>query len=229
MDPVARDKLLDLIINVISIILGGGLVMLFIEWRRHQRESLNWKREDQRLEVHIPRADMMIRKWQLESNLPDRIKLNIYENKLEGTFRNLMLIADFVIQNTTQAEIVVVKYDFAILLIPPGDDVKRFYDLETGDLMSLEDTGPTKLRPLSALTRQIIFEGRFSKDRRLETLPTTFVVTAETSDGSIVQGRATIKIVSLIPDMKRVGEDLHPKKYADKLVVEPKDETEIPF
>jgi len=47
MPLIFQDKLLDLLVNIISIILGGGLVMLWIEWRRHKREMSSWAREDE--------------------------------------------------------------------------------------------------------------------------------------------------------------------------------------
>lgn len=63
--------------------------MLLIEWRRHQRERNLWAREDAMIQIDIPRAEMYTTIWQLDDDMPDKQKLQIYENELEGTINPL--------------------------------------------------------------------------------------------------------------------------------------------
>ena len=135
MSPLIQGKLLDLLVNFVAIILGGGLITLVIELRRHQRERLNWQREDEMVQIDIPRSDLRCLTWIITDKTSDKDKLVIYENILEGTIRKIFVVAEFVIRNTTAAEIIITHYDADVLQIPSGNDTKHFYDLETHDLI----------------------------------------------------------------------------------------------
>jgi hypothetical protein len=226
MDPILQDKLLDLIVNISSIILGGGIILVIIEWSRHQREKRVWAREDQLMEIDVPRADMRVSNWQIAEDMSAEDKLFIYENQLEGTVKQLLIVSHFVIRNTTGAEIIVTNYDANILYISPGEDIKRFYDLETADLISVEDIGPIKLRPHGAIARILVIDSNFDKDRRLDTIPPTLVIEARTSSGATIHGTATLSVVTRIPDIDVYRKQVHPKKYIEKLKEE---EGTIPF
>jgi len=226
MNPVIQEKLLDLLINIVSIILGGGIILMIIELRRHQREKRVWAREDQMLEIDIPRADVRVRQWQISDDMSAEEKLVIYENQLEGTVKQLLTVAHFVIRNTTGAEIVVTSYDANLLQIPPANDDKRFYELETVDLISVEDVGAIKLRPYAAIARIVIVVSDFDEGRRLDTVPSTLVVEAKTSSGATIHGKATLSVVPRFPDIKVHDGRYHPKQYVDKIGVP---EEEIPF
>jgi len=226
MSPLIQGKLLDLLVNFVAIILGGGLITLVIELRRHQRERLNWQREDEMVQIDIPRSDLRCLTWIITDKTSDKDKLVIYENILEGTIRKIFVVAEFVIRNTTAAEIIITHYDADVLQIPSGNDTKHFYDLETHDLISVDDIGAVRLRPYSTIPRVLVLVCEFDKDRKLESLPTTLVISAKTSSGKILQGKATLNLVNRIPDLEYFRDEYHLKKYADK-VRTPEDE--LPF
>jgi len=226
MDPLLREKLLDLLINIISIILGGGIILLIIELRRHRRERRVWAREDQILEIDIPRAEASVVKWQIREDMSAEEKLSIYENQLEGMVKQLVVVAQFVIRNTTGAEIVVTSYDARLLQVPPGPDIKNFYDLETADLISVQDVGAIKLQPYGAIARTVVIQSYFGPPRKLEEVPSTLVVEARTSSGATIQGRATLSIVPRFPDVKSYKGLYHLKQYVEKIRAEAE---EIPF
>ena len=222
MDPFIQEKLLDLLVNIVSIILGGGIILLIIELSRHRRERRVWAREDHLLEIDIPRADLRVTKWQIIDRMSVVDKLEIYEHKLEGTIKQLLIAAHFVIRNTTSAEIIVTSYDINVLHIPPGHDKKGFYDLETFDLISVEDIGTIKLQPYAAIARMVILEGEFNSERRLDTAPSTLVVEAKTSSGATIHGKATLTIVPRLPDIelgphKKNYYHYYPKQHLKKL------------
>lgn len=237
MDPFIQEKLLDLLVNIVSIILGGGIILLIIELSRHRREKRVWAREDQLLEIDIPRADLRVIKWQITAEMRDADKVVIYEHKLEGTVRQLLIAANFVIRNTTGAEIIVTSYDANVLQIPPGHDRKGFYDLETFDLISVEEIGTIKLQPFAAIARMVILEADFSSERRLDTAPSTLVVEAKTSSGATIHGKAALTIVPRLPDIDLGMHEEnyyhhYPKQYLKKLEEEPEEEEgeeELPF
>jgi hypothetical protein len=224
--------LLDLLINIVSIILGGGIILMIIEWRRHQREKRLWAREDQLLEIDIPRADLRVRKWQITDKTPDDIQLRIYQNKLEDTVMELLAVAHFVIRNTTGAEIIVTSYTAKILNIARVSEYKGFYDLETADSISVEDICPVKLRPYTTIPRIVILWSNFDEHRKLERVPSTLVVEATTSSGATIRGTAALSVVPHLPDVEFYEYSYHPKRYIDKIrpLEEPPEEgEEIPF
>ena len=223
MDPFIQEKLLDLLVNIVSIILGGGIILLIIELSRHRRERRVGAREDHLLEIDIPRADLRVIKWQITDKMSDGDKVVIYEHQLEGTVRQLLIAAHFVIRNTTGAEIIVTSYDTNVLQIPPGHIRKSFYDLETFDLISVEDIGTIKLQPYAAIARMVILEDDFDEERKLDTAPSTLVVEAKTSSGATIHGKATLSIVPRLPPDLELGPhekkylQYYPKQYLDKL------------
>jgi hypothetical protein len=231
MPPIIQDKLLDLIVNFIAIVLAGGLITVFIEWQRHQREKKNWKMEDELIQIDIPRSEMIVRKWQIEENTTDENKLMIYENKLQDTVKQLTVISEFVIRNTTAKEIIITKYDVELLQIPSGGyDFKRFYDLETFDHISVDEIGAVRLKPYTTIPRFIIYVCNFGKNRVLDTIPTTLVISAKTSSGKIIQSTTTsLRIIPKLPDDLEIYENaVQPKRYVDK-IRPPSGEDDIPF
>jgi len=226
MIPLLEDKLLDLLVNVIAIILGGGLIVVFIEWQRHQRELRSWKREDELIEIDIPRSDMSVFNWQISEKTSDKEKVMIYENRLENTVHRVTVHAEFVIRNTTSTEIIVTSYFGDVLQTPSGVDEKRYYDLETYDLISVEDMGIIRLKPYGTIPRAFIMDSTFGKDRILDQAPTTLVVTVETSSGRTIQAKSTLKITPYpLLGISSWGGAFHPSKFVEK---REKDE-EVPF
>src|SRR5690606_8330822 len=127
--------------------------------------------------------------------------------------------------NTTAVEIIITSYSAEVLQIPSGDDSFRFYDLETFDLISVDDIGAVRLKPYSTIPRVFLFVGDFDKDRKLDILPTTLAISAKTSSGKVVQGKATLNLVKGINDLEYFRGQFHPKKYADKVRTPEDDET----
>ncbi len=78
MDPVLVGKLIEygaqFLIQFLSIVAGGGLIILVIELRRHKREQQEWERQDRLLEIDIPRADIMVSKWVTSDKIHSLVK-----------------------------------------------------------------------------------------------------------------------------------------------------------
>jgi hypothetical protein len=218
-----------LAINIVSILIGGGLIGLWIDWKRHQREVRKWQHEDQTVEIDVPRAEMRVSKWQITEDTLEDEELLIHRNQLQDTIQQLTVVGHFVIRNTTSTEIVVTDYTANILQIPPGPRNLRFYDLETKDLISVEDVGPIKLHPHAAIPRMLILSERFGADRRQEAVPATLSIEVTTSSGKKVQGNATLNIITRMPsDVEAYQGVFHPKKYLEK-IRPAEEEDDIPF
>lgn len=219
-----------LVINIISILIGGGLIGLWIDWRRHQREVSQWQHEDRVVEIDVPRAEMRVSRWQIKDDTLEEEELLIHRNQLQDTVQQLTVIAHFVIRNTTSTEIVITDYTAKVLQIPPGLNNLRFYELETKDLISVEDVGAIKLHPHAAIPRMLILSERFGPERRLEDVPTTLSIEVTTSSGKKIQGNATLNIITRMPnDIEAYQSIFHPKKYVEKIRPPAEEEPDIPF
>lgn len=212
-----------LVINTVSIILGGGLIGLWIDWRRHQRELRQWAKEDKQLEIDIPRADMRVWRYQLEKHMGDKEKLQIYEGKLEGTVEKFLIVVQFAVRSTTNSDVILTSYSVDVPSLLEGWRVSAdYYDLdkdyEKADPRNIESL---TLRPYGSISRLCVITSKediFAKSQqRLEDPPKTVSVTATLSTGAVVQTQAALKVLE--SGMPGVGEhkgDYYPIKYFEK-------------
>ena len=226
MDPLIKDKLLDLLVNVIAILLSGGLLTYFIESRRYKRERLSWQREDRMIAIDIPRSDIAIERWKITEKTSSEEKLEIYENNLLDTIKTILVVVEFVIRNTTAAEVIITHYDAGLFNLPAGDDVKNYFDLETHDYMSVKETGAIKLKPYASIPRFLVITSKFDKDRILEKAPSTVLISITTSNGVVGQVGTILKILPKKPDDVLLFEGSY---YSRKDIEKTFPEDDLPF
>jgi hypothetical protein len=226
MSPLLQEKLLDLLVNIVAIILGGGLITLVIEWRRHRREMQNWKKEDETIQIDIPVARITPYLWAIGEKTTDKQKLEIYENKLENTIKTFVIYSEFVIRNTTPAEIIVRQYNAEVSNIPYGQDVVDYYDLESFDRIS--QSGAIRLKAFATIPCAVVYVARFDKDRKLEreSLPNSLSISVETSDGKVIQHSENLRSIKGLVGVVLNGDRVLPIRYFQKFVL-PDDD--IPF
>lgn len=229
MNPFLQDKLLDLLINLISILVSGGLLLAFIEWQRHRREQRQWKREEAKLEIDVPRAEIAYSVWAIKDGLSDKQKLMLYENQLIGKVNTYQILVDYVIRNTTGGELVIISYGVEENA-PPGDKTLRLYDLQTLDL--IDQSLSTVLQPLGTIARTALINRALSYRQKIDSPPTQVRIYAETSEGVRVQKEVELKKVPSLPTGYTPEGEMHLRAYVDKMpppseaVIE---EEEIPF
>lgn len=216
MDPLL-DKLLDLVVTILGVVIGGGLITAFIEVRRHRREKEIWQREDEMLQIDIPRADMMVIKWRTTDKMSDSVKVKIYENKLTGTVKTIFVVVEFVIHNTTGRELFIHDYDASIASLPTGEDRKTFYDLETSVIIPHQNRGNIKLKPNETLPRMLIIESAFDENRRLDAPPQDISILVKTSSGVTIPQTKDLNSVRKFHNLAWWKNGYHPKKYVDQM------------
>jgi hypothetical protein len=223
---VSKEEFLaTLLVNVISIILGGGIVLLIIEWRRHQREKIQWLIEDATLQIDIPRAELHVVRWEISDDMTEKEQLWVLKNKLDGQLRAFTLIAEFVIRNTTQAEIVVTSYKAYTSLSPSSHQEVQYYDLETYDLILVDEIGVFTIKPYGVVPRYCVihWSGRSSE------VPSSLFVESTTSSGKVIKGKTVLNVVSEEFNEIQLHESHYrPKNYLRKIGV-PIEEDDIPF
>lgn len=229
MSPLLQEKLIDLLVNFVSIVLGGGLVFLIIEWRRHRRERKKWEEEDNQVAIDIPRCEMRIWKWQINDFTPEDEQLTIYKNNLQNTNKQLLIVSNFVIRNTTPAEIVITSYGAATLNVTSDIQTDHYYDLGTYDFVSREEVGAITLKPFGLISRMFVSAHKANGGNKIDYTPDTLAVEVKTSSGKVIQKKVTINVVSSnFPDMQLHQGFFRPNNYLEKIYIDQK-EDDIPF
>jgi hypothetical protein len=225
--PLVQDKLWDLLVNLISILISGGLLLLLIEWRRHRREQSQWKREDTKLEIDVPRAEINHTAWAIDAKMNEGMQLQIYKRQLLGTVKTYSILVDFVIRNTTNGELVIISYGVEENA-PPGMRTYQLYDLETLELIMLESQPATRLQPLGTIARTALIYRSLELNEKMENSPTNVRIYSQTSEGVRIQKEIELKTVpTTLIDFTKDG-DVHPIAYIRKFHPE-LGEDEIPF
>lgn len=192
MDPYYLDKLWDFAVNMLSVLVGGGAIVAYIELRRYQREKKAIQREEQRVAVDVISSEISVEKWVPHSGLSTEDKLRVYEHQLDGTVKSYIILLEFLLRNTTNTEVVVTRLATEEPGVPERplesfaaevEEVYEIYDLQTGGSVPAGFDELTTLQPSGTLTRALWIQRFFDEQLKLETPPSTIAVTVETSGG----------------------------------------------
>ena len=153
---ILQDKLLDLLVSLLSILLGGGLLILVIEWRRHKREKEQWEREDVKLVIDVPKAELEHWTWEIMSTTTEKEELIIHRHDLRDTVQRYWIVASFVIRNTTNSDLVVVDYGAQEDAPPGGIRRCRLYEEDNMEFINPEGLSSTTLRPGATIVRAVL-------------------------------------------------------------------------
>lgn len=208
MSPYFGDKFWDLVVNLLSVILGGGAIVAYIEWRRYQRERRAEEREQERVALDIVNAEISDIRWVVHDRMEPEMKLRIYENRLEGTVREYTILVEFVLRNTTNTDLVIteLKCDEAGLPERPyqlrKSDVYEVFDLPTGEYKGEKLDEVVNIGPLGSLGRAVWIERSFDERQKLETPPSTVTVQVKTSEGRVVDHNIPLRLVEWVSKLE---------------------------
>lgn len=247
MDPFLQDKIADLIVTVIGVLIGGGLIVAFVEWKRHQREQEQWKREQEqwkreqeKLEIDVPRAEIATNRWEVTKAMDDKMKLIIFENELSGKVSSYLILVDFVVRNTTNGEVIVTSYGVDDPTPPATRSKYDLHDMVKSEMVDKDNLSASKLPPLGTIARTALMQRKFAANKKIDNPPEKITIYAETSDGKRILQEVTLKETSIYPSI-RYNDGMVPflKSYIDTLSDEDKEklgfsvsdisEEEIPF
>ena len=191
MSPYFLDKIWDLVVNLVSIILGGGAIVTYIEWRRYQREQRALKREEEGVAIEVVSAAIEVAKWKVVEMESPEEQLRIYKNHLEDMVKEYTIALEFVVRNTTNSQQLITGIETEEPGIPEREGIitraEQFDQYVVFDLQSLKflgyDMGSTStLDPYATLGRCVYINRKFDEKRRLEKAPSNIVVRVKMSE-----------------------------------------------
>jgi hypothetical protein len=120
----------QLLVSLIGGLLGGGIIDAYLNWKRFRREEDKIKKEEQRVAIDSIRSVICVTPWKLSDKMSDKLQLYILKHKLEGSVRECAIVAEFLVRNLTDDEVVItnIEIDF------PGVPAFDFWDSETDDV-----------------------------------------------------------------------------------------------
>jgi hypothetical protein len=210
------ERLLDFAVTFLGFLFSGGLLLLIFEIRRHRRERQQWEREDAKLEIDVPTAELDSGVWIVTDRMDDKQKLRLYENQLIGKVSNYQFVVDFVIRNTTNGELVVVAYGVEEDA-PPGPKTYRLYDMKTADGISSTDMSGITLPPLGTISRTAYVSRSLDESQKMDAPPSRVRVYARTSDGVLVQKEAKLQRGGRFAIGYTPGGEEHLQRYLERM------------
>ncbi|MCJ7667596.1 MAG: hypothetical protein MUP04_04820 [Anaerolineae bacterium] len=208
MTPYFGDKFWDFVVSFLSVILGGGAIVAYIEWRRYQREQRALKREEEGVAIEVVSAEIEVAKWKVVEKMSPEEQLRIYKNHLEDMVKEYTIGLEFVARNTTNTEQLITGIETEEPGIPVREGIiwnaEQFDEYVVFDLQSLKYLGynmqsTLRLDPYATLGRCVYTRRKFDEKRRLEKAPSAIVVKVKMSEGRSVVRSITLNEVPTLP------------------------------
>jgi hypothetical protein len=238
MSDFFADKFWDFIVNLLSVIAGGGAILAYIEWRRYQREKRVIRREEEGVAVDVVSSEIAAQKWELHEHMSADDKVRVYENQLQGTVKSYIILLEFVLRNTTGAEVVVTRLETeepGVLEVSRGmstpdtvDVVYEVYALQTGEYLAAQLDELIALKPNGTLGRAVWIQRAFDEAHKLETEPSSVVMKLQTSERGEVEHNIPLRNVRAITKLRYTRDG---KPYYGRAATLPPrlEDPEIPF
>jgi len=208
MSPYFWDKFWDLVVNLVSIILGGGAIVTYIEWRRYQREQRALKREEEGVAIEVVSAAIEVARWKVVEKMSPEEQLRIYKNQLQDMVKEYTIALEFVVRNTTNTQQLITGIETEEPGIPEREGIitraEQFdeyvvFDLQTPKILGYDMESTSTLDPYATLGRCVYISRKFDEKRRLEKAPSTIIVEVKMSEGRSVVRNITLNEVPTIP------------------------------
>jgi hypothetical protein len=111
--------LIAVISGLVGGLAGGGIISAILDVIRFRREQEEVEREEQRIAIDPINARISIQRWAVKDNMSDKFKLYVYENALQDTLLEYAIIAEFLIRNLRNEEIIITSIDVEEPGLPP--------------------------------------------------------------------------------------------------------------
>jgi hypothetical protein len=117
-----QELLFQSLISLIGGLLGGGAISAYLDWKRFRREQAEIAREEQRFAIEPISALIQVDRWEPTKRMNDGLKLYMYENGLMDSVREYRIVAEFVVRNLTDQELIITRVEVVEFNVPPLND-----------------------------------------------------------------------------------------------------------
>lgn len=109
----------SIIIMLVSSLLGGGIVIAWIEFQRHRHENIEWKKKEKKVETRVISAKSVSQRWKA-SSCDEKEKLRIFETALDGKVKYWTFLIQIVLSNLLDSDLLATE----ITLETPQPDME---------------------------------------------------------------------------------------------------------
>jgi hypothetical protein len=101
----------QLLISLFGGLVGGGLIVSWIELKRFTRERNQWTEEDKKMLIHVNSALYSIRHWDAKNISEEDEKIRVFESGLNGNISSWKYFLKFGLENLSKRDLLVNKID----------------------------------------------------------------------------------------------------------------------
>lgn len=188
-------NLVQVLLSLLSGVIGGGIILAWIELQRHRHEKEEWKLKDKRIDIKVLSVESDVERWDPTKYRDEKEKLKIYEFGLNNKVSEWRFIIKIAYSNLTDRDIIITSADVEVPMpnyevAKVTSDVKeRFYPIKFTiyDLMkkNLIDENSFPLVLPQKSTTGIVFFGKwdFRYPYLVSTLPSSSNLIIKLDDG----------------------------------------------
>lgn len=129
-------NLAQVLLSLLSGVIGGGIILAWIEVQRHRHEKEEWKLKDRRIDIKVLSVESNVDRWDPSEYRDEKDKIRIYELGLINKVSEWMFIIKISYSNLTDRDIIITStelevpmpnYDIAKI---EGEFKERFFPLK---------------------------------------------------------------------------------------------------
>jgi len=136
--------LLQILISLVSSIIGGGILISWIEFQRLRREKEEWKLKDKKIDLKLLSVEVDEFHWNVAEVGDEKEKLRIYETGLNNKVKEWLFLIKIAYSNLTDRDIIITMAELEIpmpifeIAKMEGENKKNFnpLDIKKYDLMN---------------------------------------------------------------------------------------------
>lgn len=139
-------SLIQVLLSLLSGVVGGGIILAWIEIQRHRHEKVEWKLRDKKIDIKILTVESNISYWDPSTYNDEKQKLAIYEKGLTNKVSEWLFVVKVSYSNLSDRDILITSADLEIPMPSyevgktTGENKTRFYPITLHKYNLMEKT-----------------------------------------------------------------------------------------
>lgn len=106
--------LVQVLLSLLSGVIGGGIIVAWIEIQRHRHEKEEWKLKDKKIDIKVLAVESNVSHWDPSLYNNEKEKLSIYEKGLNNKVSKWLLVIKISYSNLTDRDILITSAELEI-------------------------------------------------------------------------------------------------------------------